>query len=545
MTSAFLSLKPVSQPADFIGRRHHVRWLARMIGADRSECCSLVGMSKIGKTSLLAYLAHPDGARADLKPLAGRSLWAQRFVERTEIAVIPMQSLVERTATGVLTAVAHALHVAAHPPPTRAGPQPDTEERWRNMSAKALARECEMILAEFVRRAPSPDARVAIAFDDADILLRETGSKLKGLLRHLAAGPMRDDLADHLSFVMVTSAPLALLSDPDDVSDLTNIFPEEHLGLFSPDEARELIARSPLEPWIQSTLDGAAATGPRGPRPPPTLDEADAEFLLEDAGRHPDILKVACRHLLDAKTHLQKGGQGDVSWAAGPRGSQGSAGAPRRPPAALHTAAPEIRTAHEIVARRLRMDGHVGGVYNAVIHRLLMQPHLYHTAVDIARARRSAATGARPGDLGAVEWRTINDLARAGVVDDTAAGPRLFSRSFEEHLLLYAARHSEVPPAAAQIHELRYVPGLREVLVGDGRIRLTALESRLMEHFWERSNQVCGKDEILRAIWGPGHSATVLEKAVNRLRTKINRESHGVDYIMTVRGVGYMLRPRP
>src|SRR4051812_8032270 len=52
--------KPVTNPSAFYGRSNDIAKIARRMD---SEICSIYGEPRIGKTSLLYFLAHLDGAR--------------------------------------------------------------------------------------------------------------------------------------------------------------------------------------------------------------------------------------------------------------------------------------------------------------------------------------------------------------------------------------------------------------------------------------------------------------------------------------------------
>ena len=54
---------PISEPGRFFGRRREVEQVySRLLNAE-AESSSLVGERRIGKTSLLQYLMHPDVRR--------------------------------------------------------------------------------------------------------------------------------------------------------------------------------------------------------------------------------------------------------------------------------------------------------------------------------------------------------------------------------------------------------------------------------------------------------------------------------------------------
>ncbi|WP_068262665.1 response regulator transcription factor [Janibacter limosus] len=80
----------------------------------------------------------------------------------------------------------------------------------------------------------------------------------------------------------------------------------------------------------------------------------------------------------------------------------------------------------------------------------------------------------------------------------------------------------------------------RTVRVVDREIELTAREFALLVAFVEHADQVLSREQLLGMVWDmdfdPG--SNVVDVFVRSLRSKI-----GADRILTVRGVGYRLRP--
>ena len=78
----------------------------------------------------------------------------------------------------------------------------------------------------------------------------------------------------------------------------------------------------------------------------------------------------------------------------------------------------------------------------------------------------------------------------------------------------------------------------RSVDVGNGPVRLTDREYRLVRHLQERSGKPVSRQQLLADVWGmwfdPG--TNVVEVTVGRIRQKL-----GPDVIETVRGVGYRI----
>lgn len=72
-------------------------------------------------------------------------------------------------------------------------------------------------------------------------------------------------------------------------------------------------------------------------------------------------------------------------------------------------------------------------------------------------------------------------------------------------------------------------------------IRLTQLESRLLESLMLNAGQVLTSDQLITAVWGAdGGDRTMLKQLVYRLRSKIEKSEQG-NLIETIAGVGYTL----
>ncbi len=78
----------------------------------------------------------------------------------------------------------------------------------------------------------------------------------------------------------------------------------------------------------------------------------------------------------------------------------------------------------------------------------------------------------------------------------------------------------------------------RSVDMGDGPVRLTDREYRLVHHLKEHMGKACSREELLADVWGlwfdPG--SNLVDVTIRRVRHKLGPET-----IETVRGVGYRI----
>ena len=71
-------------------------------------------------------------------------------------------------------------------------------------------------------------------------------------------------------------------------------------------------------------------------------------------------------------------------------------------------------------------------------------------------------------------------------------------------------------------------------------IRLTALETKLLEVLLRNAGQVVTTESLITAVWGAdGGDRTMLKQLIYRLRAKIEPEAEQPIYIETVPGIGY------
>jgi DNA-binding response OmpR family regulator len=102
------------------------------------------------------------------------------------------------------------------------------------------------------------------------------------------------------------------------------------------------------------------------------------------------------------------------------------------------------------------------------------------------------------------------------------------------------SKENEVRPEL-QIGELKIDFQKRKVVLGSGKIELTAKEFDLLSHFAQHPGRSYSRADLLSAVWGyqfSGYEHTV-NSHINRLRTKIEKNPADPKYIKTVWGIGY------
>ncbi len=94
-----------------------------------------------------------------------------------------------------------------------------------------------------------------------------------------------------------------------------------------------------------------------------------------------------------------------------------------------------------------------------------------------------------------------------------------------------------------EIGGLRLDIGLRQVVVDERSVHLTASQFRLLDLLSEEPGRIVTRREILHRLWESSHLADdhVCDVHVSNLRHKIERDPRNPQRILTVRGLGYKL----
>ena len=98
-------------------------------------------------------------------------------------------------------------------------------------------------------------------------------------------------------------------------------------------------------------------------------------------------------------------------------------------------------------------------------------------------------------------------------------------------------------PAVLKVRQLQLNPDSMKVHLNGSRIDLSRTEYLLLKFLMEHADSVMSRDEIISEVWGTEHfiEDNAVDVYIRYLRTKIDRQA-GEDYIVTVRGAGYMLK---
>ena len=87
----------------------------------------------------------------------------------------------------------------------------------------------------------------------------------------------------------------------------------------------------------------------------------------------------------------------------------------------------------------------------------------------------------------------------------------------------------------------------QRVEVAGAAVELTPTEFALLQYLAKRGERPTSKEELLQEVWGysDNDNLNLVELAIRRLRTKIERDPSQPERIVTVRGVGYKFVSQP
>jgi hypothetical protein len=249
---------PISNPARFIGRVREVDQVFSRLRNVEFESSSLVGERRIGKTSLLDHLAHPDVRRSYGLDL-GRYIFVYMDLQMVDSATTPARLW---------------------------------QRLLRQMARHCPDAEVQRLLDELSPTDPVDNFALADIFD----AVKARGQRIVFLLDEFENvtenknfGPdffygLRS-LAIHHNLSLVTSSRRELIelchSEVIRSSPFFNIFANINVRLFSEDEARLSISKP---------LDGTGIS----------FENSEIDTILRIAGYHPFFLQAACHFLFEA-----------------------------------------------------------------------------------------------------------------------------------------------------------------------------------------------------------------------------------------------------
>jgi AAA+ ATPase superfamily predicted ATPase len=265
-TNPFTYGNPISHPNRFFGRKHEIEQVFSRLGNVEFESSSLVGERRVGKTSLLNYLAHPDVRRSQ-----GFDLDKFIFVYM-DLQMVDSETTPLRLWQRLLRQIAHHCQ--------------DDHIRQVLEETQNMGFIDTFALVDIFDSIDKNDLYIALLLDEFEHVTenRNFGPDFFYGLRSLA-------IHHHLALITSSRRDLVDLCHSDTIrsSPFFNIFANINVRLFTTDEARLLIAVS---------LSGTGVS----------FTEAEYEIIFRLAGYHPYFLQIACSLLFDiSRENLELG----------------------------------------------------------------------------------------------------------------------------------------------------------------------------------------------------------------------------------------------
>lgn len=263
----FTSRKAVSTSSDFFGRHDEMITILERVG----ENINLYGEPRIGKTSILQYLADPMGA-------ASNSNYRDRSGEFYFVFLDVQRARNEKEMWLLLTKELEKV---------RSQSAANSEQRPRSIGPEE---DLFDIISNFESLVVSLDRRVVFMLDNFDSITlfnsRNETLYVVGRLRSIW-----ERFADNVSYLISTLDNLNLLFEKhglvQECSNLLHIIGHyEPIGLLDEQSSRDLLAGP--------TKESANALQP-------VLSESEVNLILKIAGRHPGLLKRTAFHFFEKK----------------------------------------------------------------------------------------------------------------------------------------------------------------------------------------------------------------------------------------------------
>jgi hypothetical protein len=254
----YYDFNAIHDPSRFFGREDQVRQLLE--ACDRKQNLSVTGSRHSGKTSLLNYLMNPTLHQK----------WRDNLQQHIFV-LVDLRTYLEKTRDDFFDSVCEQIYTY--------GQQQASSLKRANCSG-------EDQFSRLLKDLHKAGFHIVLLLDAFDNIVknRQFDANFFSFLRFPAT-------RGWVSYITASIKPLyeLVISRPEVDSPFFNIFKNCPLGPFTHDEAEQLI------------ITPASAT-------PYPFTPKEAEWILEQAGRHPFFLQVVCGFLFDEKCRQFDGG---------------------------------------------------------------------------------------------------------------------------------------------------------------------------------------------------------------------------------------------
>lgn len=425
------------------------------------HCVAVIGMSNFGKSTLLRLLQTPTAAAHYHELTGANALFV--YVDCNRMLELTRQGFFEATLRAVLEAL----------PPEDTALYAVVEQQYQTVIQSP--NEFAVPLAfnnALVALVEEETRRVILLLDEFDDVLNGIEPRILLNLRAL-----RDKYGADLSYVIASVTPPSQGPDNEYVAEFAELFAagKYALGPLSLAETRLMAAE------LFTAADDE-------------LDDAEAVFVLREAGGHPGLIQAVVRVLLQVES-----------------------GAPQ-----LYQ-----QQAFALVIEALEAD-----------RQTLMELNRLWEQLD--KAEQGLVLKAVLADRFTPSLKRV--LRQRGLISlsPKEETPRLLGELFTR----FVRRKALMQPGVQR--GVRVDTDSGEVWVDGIAVEsLTDLEYRLLLLLYGRLDKICDKYQIVETVWGEDYIDNVddarIEKLVSRLRAKLEAYPDAARYLLTVRGRGYKL----
>lgn len=469
---------------NFVGRREVVSSLVQAVTGRIMGSRLVRGIRTIGKTTLLHYLADPNGAlehyKDDIGPDfsdVGRNnlLWVYVPFEGEQVQRVQRFKPSLPVTLGKLLRTLHTeiqRYAEEHPDSSVGSLIPSTDrdsDLTADLDLAGCYGELQKLLTQLARRG----VRVVFLLDDLDEVLADVTKLEEGFARTLQTR----------AIFVVGMRKLASNID----SSFLNPTVVYDLGLLNPADATELLLR-PLKNTNKS------------------LRKTDITFLLDVAGRQPYLLTAAAAIYLPFRDIMQLDSATE-----------------------LHPA-----TVEQSFIQALRRQPNVRRALDTLWDEVTSEP-------DSGPARRllhqyaiAEAQGEPVLRQDAVYFNLLLELEERGLIAIEDGRPKVFSRLFAQYV------RERYPKWGQQVHPTR------EQFTAAIQTLLGPKDNKLFSYLAAQPGKLCTHGELLAEVWGITDLAQrrPLDASVNRLRRVLEGLDPGWQYIENEHGEGFRFRPR-
>jgi DNA-binding winged helix-turn-helix (wHTH) protein len=470
-----LSQNPFSRPA-FWGRHNELRTIYKRLLSEPPQCCAIISETSFGKTTLLRNIS--ESQRETIRDNLGIE-YEFTFAYLDCISYIELAEMGAYASAKFWWDMYNTLWTKLQIDKRPSLPEPQLSVDHHALIDTAF--EIKSELEGLIRTLQCPVIFVLDNFEGIARLPPRDSEWLRAMARLQCAYVVS---SRHLLYLLYQYNRESWASP----SPLWNLFSDPiYLGLMKEEEAMDFIFQAgKLENlWKQE----------------------DIKFIRRVAGRHPEIIRIACSHLFEQRLHSFS-----------------------------------LKTEdYEFLEFSVYRDA--SAICNKLWHGLA-DPELNDEPTIPAYTRESPITSPYQKGLidiakgcNTTEKKILFVLEQRGLIERVNGEWHVFAEVMRQFALQQEQDHKQ---SELNISNQTVTPG------DIGVPAFAYLEGRVYEYLKSHVGEVCDREDIKRAVWGnnpPTNSA--LQKIIERIREKIEPDPENPRYLIAVRGQGFMLREDP